>query len=594
MKRNGRLAAETYVPEEVYTDRKEYIDFFYNEALRAIGRRTMSTVFLGQRRMGKTEIFKRVVNRLFFEQDHEDPNAAIPVYYEFPEVVSTPKDFALGYVENFIRWYAAFRLRDPEILSEPGNCLELFDLIKEKMDATDKFNHAMNLWKAIEKDRIVVPEQKAVQLPRVVAFSEDSTIVVFLDEFQNIHLPNYNFHIVGYLKGAVESPRCPHFVTGSAMSILADELIGRGALYGRFDYERIKPFPDYWGAELARRSARYHGADLAELMAPIVSERCGGNPFYITAVVRRAAKLRKKIDNETKLNELLAIDVASGFIWAELNDQVNKWIDRVNEYGITKWVLYLAAMEDGEKISLERIQNELRDHEKIDAPIDQIKDVLIKLARGDLIEYISLDLFCKIKDPILNEFLKVWGQIIVKSRNPDRIANRTIEKFTTIQKRFFEYKGYMAEVYMIQILWNAQGRTLPGRCFNVDEDVDVPSRFSYIDQRHKPGTGKKMEVDIYAAAGPEIWMAESKWWSGDKVGTDVVETLLRQAEIVRERKREVLKTLRLWIFAHDGVTGPAEELMRQNGMLWSTRVELDELLETVKLRKLPVLGGSRI
>ncbi len=208
-----------------------------------------------------------------------------------------------------------------------------------------------------------------------------------------------------------------------------------------------------------------------------------------------------------------------------------------------------------------------------------------------MIEYISLDLFCKIKDPILNEFLKVWGQIVVESRNPDRIANRTIEKFTTIQKRFFEYKGYLAEVYMIQILWNAQGRTLPGRCFHVDEDIEVPSRFSYIDQRHKPGTEKKTEVDIYAAAGPEIWMAESKWWSGDKVGTDVVETLLRQAEIVRDRKKEVLKTLRLWIFAHDGVTGPAEELMRQNGMLWSTRADLDKLLETVKLRKLPELGA---
>jgi len=34
-------------------------------------------VLLGQRRMGKTEIFKRVVNRLFFEQDYEDSNAVV-------------------------------------------------------------------------------------------------------------------------------------------------------------------------------------------------------------------------------------------------------------------------------------------------------------------------------------------------------------------------------------------------------------------------------------------------------------------------------------------------------------------------------------
>lgn len=55
------------VLEELYTDHQEYIDYFYEAALEIIPRRTMSTMLLGQRRMGKTEIFKRTVNRLFFE-----------------------------------------------------------------------------------------------------------------------------------------------------------------------------------------------------------------------------------------------------------------------------------------------------------------------------------------------------------------------------------------------------------------------------------------------------------------------------------------------------------------------------------------------
>ncbi len=40
------------VPDEVYTDREEFLDYFYKAALDAAGRRTMSTVLLGQRRMG--------------------------------------------------------------------------------------------------------------------------------------------------------------------------------------------------------------------------------------------------------------------------------------------------------------------------------------------------------------------------------------------------------------------------------------------------------------------------------------------------------------------------------------------------------------
>jgi len=52
-----KQAIKTLVPDEIYTDRQEFIDFFYKGSINAIGRRTMSTVLLGQRRMGKTEIF---------------------------------------------------------------------------------------------------------------------------------------------------------------------------------------------------------------------------------------------------------------------------------------------------------------------------------------------------------------------------------------------------------------------------------------------------------------------------------------------------------------------------------------------------------
>ncbi len=594
MNQNGKWAIEPLVPEAIYTDRKEFIDSFHRAALRAASRRTISTVLLGQRRMGKTEIFKRVVNRLFFEQDHLDPNAVIPVYYQFPEAPIDLMNFALEYIENFIRWYAAFRLRDPEILGEPENCRELFEIVREKMDVTGKFNHAMNLWRAIDKGGIVLPEKKAIMLPRVVAARDDDTIIMFLDEFQNTRLPHREFDVTGYYQEAVESLTCPHFVTGSAMSMLADEMLGRGALYGRFDYERINAFTDYWGAELARRAAGLFEVDLPEFMAPVVSERCGGNPFYITAVVRQAEKQGKKIPSEEALNKLLAVDITSGFIWGELSEQVSRWVARVNEYGITKWVLHLAALEEGEEIHLERIQKELYRHEHVDVPIQQIKDVLVKLARGDLVDYKSFgDWFSKINDPILNEFLRVWGKIEVEKESRDRIEDQTLEKFEKIQKRFHEYKGYLAEVYMIQILWNGQGKTLPGRCFHAHEDIALPDRFTYIDQRRRPGAGRNMEVDIYAAAGTVVWMAESKWWSGSKVGRDVVENLLDQAKRLEEKKGDGLRSLRLWIFANDGFTTPAKELMRQNGVLWSARTELNELLEVVKLRKLPNLENNK-
>ncbi len=50
----NRWVVRPIVPEGVYTDREEFLDYFYNAALAAAERRTLSTVLLGQRRMGKT------------------------------------------------------------------------------------------------------------------------------------------------------------------------------------------------------------------------------------------------------------------------------------------------------------------------------------------------------------------------------------------------------------------------------------------------------------------------------------------------------------------------------------------------------------
>ncbi len=59
-------------------------------------------------------------------------------------------------------------------------------------------------------------------------------------------------------------------------------------------------------------------------MAPVVADRCGGNPFYITAVIQQAADLEKSIRDEEVLNEILAVDISTGFIWDELHDQVTR------------------------------------------------------------------------------------------------------------------------------------------------------------------------------------------------------------------------------------------------------------------------------
>ena len=49
-------AIQTLVPDEIYTNRTDFLNYFLQASYKAATRRSMSTVLLGQRRMGKTEI----------------------------------------------------------------------------------------------------------------------------------------------------------------------------------------------------------------------------------------------------------------------------------------------------------------------------------------------------------------------------------------------------------------------------------------------------------------------------------------------------------------------------------------------------------
>ncbi len=588
--RVSQWAVRPLVPEAVYTDREEYLDYLYKAALESIGRRTMSTVLLGQRRMGKTEIFKRVVNRLFFDQ--QDPadldKSVVPVYFSFPDTVVDRWDFSLRYVENFIRWYVAFRLGDPGLVTGREVPFEdLKEIAFKQIEMTEGLKGAFNLHGGIKKQVVVIPEEQAVMLPRSVSDRDETTIVMFLDEFQNTRLQQYYFAIGGWMRRAVESPTCPHFVTGLTTNVPSGESPIRGALFGRFMSKPIEALTQYWSAELALRAGVYFHWEVPEEMAPVIADRCGGNPFYIQAVVQQAREQGRVLDSEKQLAHILAVDLSSGFIWGELSDQVNRWIERINTAGITKAVLYLSALEEGDRLDLARIQKEVQKREGVDVPMEEIRDVLIKLSRGDLLEYMEFGgWFRKVRDPILLEFLKIWGRIEVDAVDAAQVRNELITGYRKQKRRFSEYKGYLAEVFMAQVLWAAQDKTLPGHFFHSAEDVSFP-RFIFVRHRMRLGSGKGREIDVVGAGGGYNWVCQSKWIKGKPIGVNVVHELLEQSEVAGKDLDAI--TMTAWLFACEGLTPEAEKLAESEGVLWSDINDFNGLLEQVGLRKLPDL-----
>ena len=60
-----------------------------------------------------------------------------------------------------------------------------------------------------------------------------------------------------------------------------------------------------------------------------------------------------------------------------------------------------------------------------------------------------------------------------------------------------------------------------------------------------------------------------------------------QGNLVKKRRGEDLDHLTLWLFACNGLTENEKKIMEENGILWSTKKDLDALLRISGLRELP-------
>jgi hypothetical protein len=192
--------------------------------------------------------------------------------------------------------------------------------------------------------------------------------------------------------------------------------------------------------------------------------------------------------------------------------------------------------------------------------------------------------FRRVKDPILREFLKVWGRIEVEGKPRTGVRDNMVIEYGKLKRRFSEYKGYPAEIHMAQVMLNGQRKGIAGKYFSSAEDIKMPDMFFCIHHRMRPGAGKGREIDVLGAAGTEQWVCQSKWVK-EKVGIAVLKDLKDQADTVMREKEPL--TVRMWIFAHEGLTDEALAYAKEQGILWSDRRLLDELLLHLGLRALP-------
>ncbi len=302
---------DTYKPvfdvltDNIFTDREDLLRILKEVALEAKLQRNISRVLIGHRRVGKTEVLKRLYNELFWEQDE-----VVPIYITFEELSRETRRFASEYIGAFIRQYVGFKLKDAKLAGSTGGLDEIIKYVQEYADSQQ--NRGL-LW-LLENYSSAVTDSKfafsilscAIRAPRRVSEENEEPMFVMLDEFQHvIEIRNEDGtdpNALGRYQYAVESRLCPNLVTGSAVTLLTKDIIGRGSLFGRFRPVYIRGLEGYHVIELCQKLSKHHGVKVSVEMAAELARRTGGNPFYLGCIFEGARLIGMDLEDFNAVN----------------------------------------------------------------------------------------------------------------------------------------------------------------------------------------------------------------------------------------------------------------------------------------------------
>ncbi|MDI6793272.1 MAG: ATP-binding protein [bacterium] len=584
-------------PDELFTDREDWLKFLYQQAVEAKKLRTTSTALIGLRRLGKTELFRRVHTKLFWEQDE-----VVPIYFTFEGKDLVSKDFAEVYLRNFLHQYIAKRTNNIRYFQEGASLEKLLSLSQEMKDeGLLMVLRRYKKLKEIEEEQSTIGNyaensllELAINAPRYIADESEVTVVVFVDEFQEvIKIRNSNGNdpnAVGMYQNAVEGLTCPHFITGSSMTLIMKDILEKGPLYARFMREYIRGLEKVHAAELAKRIAKVNGMKISEEMAVHLADRTGGNPFYIKAIMNQARLLNISLDVPKELNESIATDLTKGAIYSELSQQVDKFVYEQNDLGLGRRIIfYLSELPEDAIITHVEMQDILSRTGRLeDFTAMEIRSMFRRLARADLLEELlpGGESFSMIRDPILNEFLKVYKRIEGDKKTPDEVKDEKIIEYKKKIKQIDEYKGVVAErfIELLMMKW-ANEEVDGGSYFNTDNKVLLP-RFNWTKGKRLSLPGfREVQIDIIGKKELLAWLVESKYWIGKKVSLGEVKEFEEKCKIAGQALE--IEEAVCWFFSKEGFTQEAEEYMKEKGILYSDHDGLNRLLTEFGIRRLP-------
>ncbi len=587
-------------PKPLFVDRQLIIDRLYHIALRTPRRVAKNQAIIGPRRIGKSAIFDRLYNHLWSHQ-----REVIPLYFSFRAYAGKPA------LDTLTRMGRAFLTQYFSFLSEHGmpSALTTVDhahKMAHDLDDEGVLKALAQYTRAIEVDSEIEILEKLADLPRTIADTNDCSIVVFIDEFQVImQMLDRDKEVTDLratFKGAVESPRCTFFVTGSAVTIMREQIMSRGPLFGRLRPMHIGPLEEYWGIDLVARLAEVHDLEMPPELAAYLVEYTNAHPYYIHCFMGSVDEALLDARNRHVTRELLSTAISTEETEGELSNFFEQLLwGFIQDYKPIAWVVLGFIAEHGEEEPidhgmlyqfLENVKDEIPWLAKY-ANLETAMQLLADLTEADIVEANGLGNsltgpYRFGKDPVLKRYIQLMYEHEVGGRSLDMVQDSEMERLGGQLQDLKRMLGYLLESHVkyLMLLWD--GREVSG-VFGSDEEVVLPAFTNVYDTMVKAVADRAYQIDVYGFTlvngRPAAWAAECRY-RNRKAGRKDVEKFAAALDALKEDRN--LTSIHGWFISIEGFTEGALEALEEHGVYYSNKNELNALLEAFGLRTIAI------
>lgn len=420
------------LPDEEFLYRRSDAERLFQAGL-DVARSLRPSYFLaGNRKSGKTEILKRVYNRMFWDQD-----LVVPFLHPIPSVLNSAEAFCREYFFRSILQFVAFLRKDSMLAkADEFNLNQIIQLVHQSryswlVESLDNFQAY-----ADSKDLQAIIKL-AIAFPATASMKTGLRAFVILDDFHRISsLPSaYEKGCVkaGFLL-ALQSRQAPHLFSGSLKTVLND-VFEAAELPGIVDVISLKPLKPEEAQFLFERLCQRFDIPYERDLSLPVARQLDHNPFYLRILTQAAHRESGDFLSIRKFADLYSREITEGNLHLYFNSLLHSTALNSLERIKALELLRLCSQEVSDFSIIRYFQSRATVE---DYDFEKIMHALDRLA---LVDY-SLGVVAPIQDCVFKDWIE-WNFNHKISGNPMyQVSYRLTSEVLTRFSQSLQWRAY--------------------------------------------------------------------------------------------------------------------------------------------------------